>query len=257
MTTRESRSEEVAGHLLEEIVEARYPSGTRLPTEAELCDRLMVSRATLREAMKSLQQRGVVRIEQGRGSFVNPRSRWSPLDPALLAARSAGPGEDAEAWSEKLLEARQLVEVGVAELAARRRTDDDLATMGAALTAMREAHRADDVPAFTRADLQFHRAVARSVHNELIAALFDPLGSLVEQERLRTSRSLARRRAAIVEHAAVLQAIVDRAPAAARAAMSRHIRATVPARGRRRRPVERTRPGKRALGAARRHRPVP
>jgi GntR family transcriptional regulator, transcriptional repressor for pyruvate dehydrogenase complex len=226
MNLRESRPVEAATQLLEEIVAGHYPSGSRLPTETALCERLNVSRATLREAMKSLQQRGVIRIEQGRGSFVNPRGSWSALDPLLMAARSGAHDGATEEWSRKLRDARQLVEVGVAELAAVRRTEADVAALTEALDAMRVAHEADDVVAFTRADLAFHRALSQAVDNELIAALFDPMAHLIEQERLRTSRSVDRRQAAIGEHELVLRAVSAGQPRAARRNMARHIEAT-------------------------------
>jgi GntR family transcriptional repressor for pyruvate dehydrogenase complex len=228
MNRRKGRSVETAAQLLTEILDGEHPPGSRLPTEPDLCERLDVSRATLREAMKSLQQRGVIRIEQGRGSFVNARESWSALDPLLLAARSGAPGGPAEEWSRKLWECRRIVEVGVAELAAERRTDAHLAQIGAALDAMGAAQQAGDVVAFTQADLDFHRAVAQAVGNELITALFDPISQLIEEERLRTSRSTDRRQEAIDEHAAILRAIASGRPAAARRAMALHIDATYP-----------------------------
>jgi GntR family transcriptional repressor for pyruvate dehydrogenase complex len=226
MNLRESRAVEAATQLLEEIVGERYPADSRLPTETALCERLNVSRATLREAMKSLQQRGVIRIEQGRGSFVNPRRRWSALDPLLMAARSGAHDGATEEWSRKLRDARSLVEVGVAEMAASRRTDDDVAALTEALAGMRTAHEADDVVVFTHADLAFHRALSHAVDNELIAALFDPIAHLIEQERLRTSRSVDRRQAAIAEHEQVLRAVSAGRPRAANRSMAVHIEAT-------------------------------
>jgi len=228
MNRRKGRSVETAAQLLTEILGGQYPPDSRLPIEPDLCGRLDVSRATLREAMKSLQQRGVIRIEQGRGSFVNPRESWSALDPLLLAARSGAPGGPAEEWSRKLWECRRIVEVGVAELAAERRTDVHLAEMGDALTAMGEAQQNGDVAAFTQADLGFHRALSQAVGNELITALFDPISQLIEEERLRTSRSIDRRQEAIDEHAAILRAVANGRPRAARRAMALHIDATYP-----------------------------
>src|SRR5690242_15523560 len=77
---------QIAGSLEKEISEGRLPAGTRLPTEAELSTRFAVNRHTVRRAMEELQSRGLVRIEQGRGSFVaedvldyplGPRTRFS------------------------------------------------------------------------------------------------------------------------------------------------------------------------------------
>src|SRR3954470_23018620 len=77
---------QIVGALETQIGAGRLPPGTRLPTEAELSARFAVNRHTVRRAMEELQARGVVRIEQGRGSFVaedvldyplGPRTRFS------------------------------------------------------------------------------------------------------------------------------------------------------------------------------------
>jgi GntR family transcriptional regulator, transcriptional repressor for pyruvate dehydrogenase complex len=218
----------VADRLLDDIVSGRYPPGSRLPTEPELCTVMGVSRATVREAMKSLQQRGVTSIEQGRGTFVNPIERWSPLDPVLLAARSARPESDqgvGSAWAAQLIEARRVVEVGVAALAAERRGPADLETLAETLGRMRAA--GDDVAAFARADLAFHQAVMRAAGNELIHALFDPLSQLIQAGRLQTSRPAERRALAIEAHGAILVAIEAGDAEAAAAAMGEHLTETL------------------------------
>lgn len=216
------RSGQVAERLLGDIVAGKYPPGARLPTEPELCEAMGVSRATVREAMKSLQQRGVTSIEQGRGTFVNPRHRWSPLDPVLLAARTGGAPDGRDpAWPVRLVEARRVVEVGVAALAARRRSEADLEEMRASIAAMEAAR--DDVTAFAAADLSFHEAVLKAADNELIQALFDPIHRLVEEVRVLTSRPPVRRSAAIEAHAAILAAIDAGDGEAASRAMREHL----------------------------------
>ena len=81
---RTGLAEQVAGHLLHDITEGIHPEGERLPPEPVLAEAAGVSRLTLREAVKSLAQRGVLRVEQGRGTFVYPSCAWLPLDPELL-----------------------------------------------------------------------------------------------------------------------------------------------------------------------------
>ena len=115
----------VVDHLVDAIARGDHPPGSRLPPEDKLSELAAVSRLTVREAIRVLRIKGVVRVEQGRGTFVNPTSRWAPLDPALLAARTASPG-DAGDVARKLTEARRMVEIGAAELAAERRSIADL-----------------------------------------------------------------------------------------------------------------------------------
>ena len=103
---RQSLPSQVAREFLAAIVSGTYQPSTRLPAEHELVALTGVSRLTLREAMKLLEDKGVVRIEQGRGTFVNPQASWSPLDPMILTARAADPAA-AGTISRKLLEARR------------------------------------------------------------------------------------------------------------------------------------------------------
>src|SRR6266508_3375762 len=152
----------------------RYPVPVRRGLAYQLVELFDVSRLTVREAVKALRSKGVVRIEQGRGTFVNPPSHWSPLDPDLLMARAA-PAEGTRELAMKLTEARVLVEVGVAGLAARRRTRADLTELKRALDRMRRASDRDDVDGFTEADLEFHGIIMAAAGNPFVTALFEPL----------------------------------------------------------------------------------
>jgi DNA-binding FadR family transcriptional regulator len=238
----ESLGDQIAARLLDEIIDGRYPPGGPLPPEWELAEREQASRLTIREAVRILRQKNVVTVVRGRGTFVQPRQSWSPLDPAVLGALARDP----DALTERLralLEARALVEVGVAELAAARRTGDDLAAMAAAVAQMREA--ADEVAAFVAADLAFHDAVMAAAGNPVIAALFDPIAQLLRDTRQQTSRDPVAREHALRAHERILAAIERRDPVGAAGAMRDHLaetgedfaarRAAGPARGRGRR----------------------
>jgi GntR family transcriptional repressor for pyruvate dehydrogenase complex len=238
----ESLGDQIAARLLDEIIDGRYPPGTPLPPEWELADREGASRLTIREAVRILRQKNVVTVVRGRGTFVQPRQSWSPLDPAVLGALARSPDALTERL-QALLEARALVEVGVAELAAARRDERDLAAMVAALEAMREAE--DDLDAFVAADLSFHDAVMGAAGNPVVAALFDPIALLLRDTRRRTSRDPVARGHAVRAHERILAAIERRDPVQAAGAMRDHLtetgedfaarRASLPARRSRRR----------------------
>jgi GntR family transcriptional regulator, transcriptional repressor for pyruvate dehydrogenase complex len=221
-TVRAGLAEQVAGRLLHDITEGVYPAGTRLPPEPVLAEETGVSRLTLREAVKSLGQRGVVRVEHGRGTFVNPTAEWLPLDPELLATlvrRDRG-------LASQLTEVRSLVEVGAAALAAGRRTSDDLRRMRAALESAEAAFAAGDVEAFSSADIDFHQAVLTSVENHFVPALLVPVDGALREIRLQTSRDAAASRRALVMHGRIFDAIRRRSSRAAADAMSLHLRET-------------------------------
>jgi len=205
----------VVSQLLASVTSGEHPPGSRLPAEAELAARANVSRLTLREAVKILRDKGVLRVEQGRGTFVNAADRWSPLDPELLASRTSMPGGRGEVLVEQLIEARRVVEVGIAGLAAQRRTPADLERLTGILEQMRSTHEQADVPAFSAADGDFHDAVLQAAGNAFLTALFEPIRALVRQVRVTTSVEPRMREAAIRAHTAILDAVAlgDRAAA--------------------------------------------
>jgi GntR family transcriptional regulator, transcriptional repressor for pyruvate dehydrogenase complex len=219
---RQSLPSQVAREFLAAIVAGTYQPSARLPAEHELVALTGVSRLTLREAMKLLEAKGVVRIEQGRGTFVNPQASWSPLDPMILTARAADPAA-AGTISRKLLEARRLVEVGVAELAAPRRTAAHLEAMVTALDTMRRSHAGSDRDGFVDADISFHQAIIDAAGNEIMAALFSPIQELVFEGRRQTSSWPDARAAAIRAHERILDAIQRQDPEAARREMLTHL----------------------------------
>lgn len=219
---RRPLADHLAEQILDDVLAGRYPAGTALPSEPELAEASGMSRLTVREAVKTLRAKGVLQVVQGRGTFVAPTEEWSVLDPTLLIARSAAQA-DSLLLPLKFIEARRLVEVGVAELAATRRTDTDVDLLEESLAEMRKASRTKDVGAFVRADILFHQIVLDAADNAFVAAIFDPLAQILRLTRYQTSAHAPVRRHAITHHGNILQAIAAADPAAAREAMHAHI----------------------------------
>jgi GntR family transcriptional regulator, transcriptional repressor for pyruvate dehydrogenase complex len=163
---RRKLAETVAQQILEAVRD--LAPGTRLPPERELTTQLGVGRSTVREALNGLAMMGVVEIRHGQGVFVADR-------PAIAgdAERSLPPKE----VTDELLEARRIIEVELARLAAERRTESDLATMQSLL----DAHRAD--LAGGRGPImqasQFHLLVADAAKNQILADVVRPFFRLM------------------------------------------------------------------------------
>jgi GntR family transcriptional regulator, transcriptional repressor for pyruvate dehydrogenase complex len=223
--TRESLADSLADQLLQGIIDGRYPADGPLPPEAEIAKEADVSRLTVREAVKTLRAKNIVRIHRGRGTFTNPPDRWTDLA-ALVRAISAQAPALAGVVPERLIEARRVIETGAAELAAIRRTSDDLARLEAHLNEMMAAADNGDVDAFVSADLAFHQSVLDAANNAFISALLEPLSRLLIQARRQTSEVGDIRRHAIEHHRAVLDAIRSGDPERARHAMHDHITQT-------------------------------
>jgi GntR family transcriptional regulator, transcriptional repressor for pyruvate dehydrogenase complex len=221
---RKSLVDVVADELLDRIVAGEFPPGSGVPGELELSARHEVSRMTVREAMKTLVARRILRVERGRGTFVNPLNQWSSLEAVL---RAASEGQDDSAVAIQLIELRRMLETGAAELAARRITDDELAAMDGQLSQMRAAHEANDVDRFVAADLAFHDLILHASGNVFVAVLFEPLTRILASRRAQTSKVVQIQINAIAEHTNIMDAMRSNDPERARLAMDRHMEQTL------------------------------
>jgi GntR family transcriptional regulator, transcriptional repressor for pyruvate dehydrogenase complex len=219
---RAGRADVVAEELLQLILDGTFPVGGPLPSESELAQRFGVSRLTVREAIRSLVPTQVIDVQQGRSSLVNPTSRWSPLDGRLLLARSRADGNPL-LLPRRLMEARRSVEVAIVELAAQRRGEAHLDRLRMLHQEMLDGHARGDVAATTEADLTFHEVLFEAADNVFLAALFEPLSSVLRSLRLETSAVPDIRSHALDHHAAILRAVESGDPQAARAAMGAHL----------------------------------
>ncbi|WP_425827450.1 FadR/GntR family transcriptional regulator [Streptomyces fractus] len=153
------------------VLSGRIGQGETLDLGA-LQDELGVSLTVLRESLKVLAAKGMVDARQKRGTFVLPRADWHLLDADVLRWQfEALDGGVAEGAGNPLLgdldEVRGIVEPAAVRLAARRRTQDDLAALDAALEAMGQDGE-DGAAHAVEADLAFHGALLRASHNELL-----------------------------------------------------------------------------------------
>lgn len=219
---RRPLADELVDHLLAAVLDGTYPPGSTVPAESVLAAEAGVSRLTVREAIRVLADKGVVRVERGRGTYVNAESAWSPFDHRLLQARAFA-AADPTAASRALLEVRRLVEEGVAGLAASRRDDAHVAELAEHLAVMRDARDAHDTDTFVKADIAFHAVLMDAVGNPFIVALFEPVAELVYRARAETSSDAATRDHAIAMHEAIVVAVESGDPAASAQAMRDHM----------------------------------
>src|SRR3954454_3091500 len=158
--TRSKLAETVARQLLTELREKRPTRGSKLPSERELMEALGVGRSTIREAINGLAMLGILEIRHGQGAFVRDAAPQGAPARALAAVLARGATRD-------LFEARRLVEIETARLAALRRTEVDLGEIEQVLADHERALR-DGTPAIGPA-VRFHVLVAQAASNEVLA----------------------------------------------------------------------------------------
>jgi DNA-binding FadR family transcriptional regulator len=161
-------------------------------------------------------------VEQGRGTFVNPTSHWHAFDAKVLVGLVAHDRR----FAMQLTEVRQIVEVGAASLAARRRKAADLGEMRDAIQRMKDAQGAGDMVTFSEADLDFHRAVLDAAENYFVPALLAPIEAGLKEVRIQTSQERRMTERAILMHTRIYEAIRKRTARAAGDLMSRHLEET-------------------------------
>lgn len=197
------------------IAGGHYAPGEVLPSEEELGTQLHVSRTALREAIKVLAAKGLVESRPRIGTRVRPIDAWNQLDPDVLAWRCRTM-PDAR-FIEQLAEMREIIEPAAAQLAARHRSDEQLAAIESALAGMAAARR---IEAWVEADVDFHRAILSATGNSLLMPLAALIGATLESVLVLTARRADDFRIALPDHARVCDAIRSRDTLAAGQAMS-------------------------------------
>lgn len=208
---------QIAEQLRSLIAAGEFPPGGRLPAERELAVQLGVSRPSVREALIALEVEGWVEVRTGSGVYVLDRQQANGAAAPAVPAAEWGPLE--------LIRARRVIEGEIAALAATAARRKDLQAMADAIALMREDSGRNVAP--LAGDRAFHTAVATACNNGVLletvqtfwdarrGPLFSRLGDYFE--------SVPSWKRAIAEHEAVLAAIRDRNPDAARAAMQQHM----------------------------------
>lgn len=196
------------------IRDGTFHPGDRLPTERELAERFGVSRAVVREAIACLKADGYVVTRQGAGAYVAAR-------PELLSFKLAPHDQPDVQELGHIFELRLSVESTAAELAALRRTPQDIEKIARPLAAMDRALAGQGNG--SEADNAFHRAIAAAAHNPYLERLVALIGHPFADSRRPTWSEASLAQAAQAEHRRLFQAIAAGDPDAAREAARAHL----------------------------------
>jgi GntR family transcriptional repressor for pyruvate dehydrogenase complex len=210
--------ERVAEQIEKRILDGELRVGDRLPTERELAEQFQVSRTAVREAMKILAQKGLVDMRPGRGTIVvdGARAAMENSIGLLMKMKSGEVGS-----SDNLVEVRAILETEIAALAAARATEKEIVAMREAIRVMDES--LTDADAFIVADNNFHEALAQATQNALILTLLNSIVNLLSEQRKQIFMVDGGPQRGQMHHRRILECVIRRDPASARAAMGAHL----------------------------------
>jgi GntR family transcriptional regulator, transcriptional repressor for pyruvate dehydrogenase complex len=213
---RVTAAELVVGHVRKLIEGGQVKSGDRLPPERELAQELGVSRPSVRSGLKSLAAMGVVQIRQGAGTFITGGPPVLGTEPLRFLAALHGFSRT------QMFEARLVLEVSVAALAAERAASDKIIAISDETTGMFASLGTPDT--FLEHDIRFHQAVAAAADNPILASVVEMIAKMFYELRRASIAGATDLKQAADEHRAIYQAIRARDPELARKAMEAHLR---------------------------------
>ncbi len=204
--------EQTAKQILE-MIQNKYPTGSKLPTERELQEVTGAGRNSIREALKILASRNIVEIRQGSGTFVSNKKGVSddPLGFSLISDRVK--------LTKDLLQVRVIIEPQIAELAAQNATSEDIENLEKVLVKMESLMK--DKKDYSSLDNDFHISIAKCTHNIVMENLIPVISSGVtvfakEVEETEFEKTL-------ISHRLIFEYIKDHKPIDAKNQMEYHL----------------------------------
>jgi DNA-binding FadR family transcriptional regulator len=207
---------------IDRIVDGTIAAGAALPREQDVATEFSLSRGVAREALRALQERGLITVRHGSGQRVNDPRRWNVLDPQVLAALLTR--ADGDQLVVELVECRAICEPEAAARAAEHATTEDLDAIARCLAAVHRhprLRRAHDLADLRAAERALHEAIVVAAGNRPLAQILRPiLGALEAAGDVIPYRAEAAR-----EREAIVAGLADRDPHAAREATRAHLEA--------------------------------
>jgi DNA-binding FadR family transcriptional regulator len=211
---RPNTYELLAQRLLDLIASGEIAGGAPLPSERELVERYGVGRSSVREALRSLESKGLIH-QRGKGRFVAAEPQ-APLNTSLQLLL-----ELQEVDRNELFEVREVLEGETAAFAAERRSEEDIRAIGETVETM--AASLDSAESYIDADLQFHIAIARASRNRIALLMMHAIRDVLRRWLLTLYSIPGGPQASVAHHRAILEAIVAQDADLARERMREHL----------------------------------
>ena len=210
-------ADEVIDEIKRMIQSGELKEGDRLPNQNEFAAQLGVSRTSLREAFNTLSVLGILEQHQGYGTIV--KSKFS----ALYADHLSAPFITDEKATMELLEARQLIEIGAARLAAKNATPKQIKEMGVLIDDMTKANKREDTQKLSEQDIEFHFLIAQATQNRVIIHLLATIRGLMEKFMHEAFLILHDQKRYLKAHRDIYNAIKKKDPLKASSLIKKHI----------------------------------
>ena len=212
---KERLYQEIVDQIQQQILSGALKPGDQIPAERDLAERVGVSRTAVREAIKSLTEKGLIEVFVGRGTFVTNLSLDRVVESMTLLLRNE-PHNVAS-----LQEARELLEVPTARLAATRRSEAHVARLRALAAEMEEEQSLS--PRLVDSDTEFHVEMARATDNPVLVLLTQTIHALLRTERIYRDDFNGSLSTAFADHRELVDAIADGDADRAEHAMTDHL----------------------------------
>jgi GntR family transcriptional regulator, transcriptional repressor for pyruvate dehydrogenase complex len=207
--------EGVARQIERQILDGALQPGDKLPPERELAEQFQVSRSAVRDAIRTLEMVGLLEPRHGEGTIVrdlSPDSLVNPLASILVRRREL---------VAELLDVRKMLEPPLARRAALRASAEEVAHLEDILRRQKEKLLKGELA--IDEDSEFHYAIAQAAKNRVVLKVLDVLMDLLRETRERSLQVEGRREKSFAGHRRIFRAIKRRDPAAAEAAVRRHL----------------------------------
>jgi GntR family transcriptional repressor for pyruvate dehydrogenase complex len=212
---RTTLTADICRKMVSQLIRGTWGEGEKIPAERELCQKLGVGRASLREALKALEIMGMIETRLGDGTYVCKRSEFFSR-PLLWAIASSS-----EADAHELIEARTVIEVELAGLAAKHATLENINELAANIDRMSKAKK--NPQEFVQADVDFHLAIGRAASNSILMNALHLIRNLLQEWILSAASVQGVPEKACAQHRRVLLAIKNKDEFTARKEMRRHL----------------------------------
>jgi DNA-binding FadR family transcriptional regulator len=208
-------SDQIVEDILSQLGSGQLGEGSTVPSEMTLCATYNVTRGVVREAIRSLDAKGFIKVSQGMGTVIAPLHEWNVLDPIWVAINSDS------SYFDDLQTTREMFEPEIAALAARNATPENLQELQDILE--KQKFCLGDEHDLAKIDIAWHAALARATQNPILNQLHNSIANLGIKVRIENAKQPSACEHAKYWHEEIMRAVISGDSDLAKAAMRMHL----------------------------------